>query len=182
MTWSNNYTLRELEWNDLDLVLEWRNKDHIRLNMYHDRVITLQEHLHWFRRIIKNPENVYLVFEKNKTPLGLVCFTDINRENSLSQWGFYLGEEGLPKGTGMILGCLALEYAFEKLELRKVCGEVLGFNIASQRFHEKLGFVKEGCLSRHVLKRGKYEDVIIYALFRDKWWENRIAIEQQLST
>lgn len=176
------YRLRPLDERDLDRVLAWRNSDRIRENMYTDHVITPEEHREWFRKVEPGGKDVYLVFEHHGRPLGMVYFTDIDRKNGNSHWGFYLGEKGLPPGTGSVMGVLGLEYAFGFLNIRKLYGEAFVFNAASIRFFLRLGFVQEGRLSKHVLKGGRFEDVVVFGLLREDWEKNREALERSIPT
>ncbi|MFZ5632095.1 MAG: UDP-4-amino-4,6-dideoxy-N-acetyl-beta-L-altrosamine N-acetyltransferase [Bacillota bacterium] len=161
---------------DLEKVLEWRNSDRIRAVMFTDRLITMDEHRAWYEGI-KNDENTLcFIFEVQGSPAGVVNVVGIDRRNGRCSWGFYLGEAGAPRGTGTAMGLLALEYVFEVLGLRKLCGEVLASNTKSIEFHKKLGFVEEGRFIKHVLKDGKYEDVVAMALFNEDW----VRIKQRL--
>ena len=169
--------LRPIISDDLEKILSWRNSERIRVNMYSDHSISLSEHTAWFERLQLQETSKFLLFEAVERPAGLVYFTDIDAENNRSHWGFYLGEENLPRGYGSALGTMGLEYAFNNLNIRKLCGEAFAFNDASIRFHEKFGFAVEGRFVKHVLKRGVYEDVISFALFRESW----ITKQQELS-
>ena len=170
--------LRAIVADDLPKILTWRNSERIRANMYTDHVITPEEHRAWFDRVKGHKGSVFLLFEVQDRPVGLVYFTEIDTANDRSNWGFYLGEENVPRGCGTALGMLGLEYAFTQLKLRKLSGEAFAFNRASLRFHEKLGFREEGRFAEHVLKRGVYEDVFAFALFRQDWLSRRQALEE----
>ncbi|MBJ6801705.1 UDP-4-amino-4,6-dideoxy-N-acetyl-beta-L-altrosamine N-acetyltransferase [Geomonas propionica] len=173
-----NCLLRRIEERDLEMVLRWRNSDRIRHNMYTDHVITLQEHKAWFEKTKQTDGALHLVFELENRPIGLVYYVGIDRHNGRAEWGFYLGVEDAPRGSGSALGVLGVEFAFMELKLRKLCGEVLGYNEASLRFHRKLGFCEEGRLVRHVEKHGEYHDVVLFALFEEDWQKNRKALEE----
>ncbi len=165
----DDFCLRELTENDLEMVLTWRNSDWVRAYMYTDHVITMDEHRAWFARMQEDPKSVYLVFEELGVPLGIVNFIQIDRENGKALWGFYLGPEHPPRGRGSIMEYLALDYAFETLKLRKLCGEVFAFNQHVLKLHRKFGFREEGCLRKHILKNGDYVDVIPISIFTDEW-------------
>ena len=171
------YNLRFIALNDLEKVLQWRNSERIRSNMFTDHEITLDEHKAWFNGLKYRTNSIYLVFEVVNKPIGLVYFTDIDNINGKSNWGFYLGEENHPDGSGTAMGILGLEYAFTQLNIRKLCSEVFGFNDASIRFHGKFGFAKEGKLIQHVLKNGTYQDVILFSLFQEDWIINRQKLD-----
>lgn len=169
MSQNGGYSLRRMTDNDLDLVLEWRNQPRIRKNMYTDHAISLEEHRAWFSRIQNDQNSIYLICEDNGVSIGVVNFVQIDRKNGKAFWGFYLGEESGPKGRGSAMEFLALDYAFGPLELRKLCAEVFLFNDKVLKLHKKFGFLEEGHFRQHVLKNGKYEDVIAIALFNDDW-------------
>ncbi|WCK54191.1 UDP-4-amino-4,6-dideoxy-N-acetyl-beta-L-altrosamine N-acetyltransferase [Aneurinibacillus sp. Ricciae_BoGa-3] len=169
MVTNKYYKLRLINENDLKLILSWRNSEKVRRNMFTDHEISIDEHRNWFQNLEKNNTALYLIFEIDNQPRGLVSFSDIDYGNKNCLWGFYLGQENLPKGTGYIMGCLGLHYAFTEMKMRKVCGEVFNFNKVSINYHKKLGFKEEGYFKKHVLKNGQYEDIVCFALFSDQW-------------
>ena len=164
-----DYQLRPIQESDLEIVLEWRNSERVRSNMYTDHIISLDEHKSWFLHI-ENDESVsYHICEYNYKSIGVIYFTNIDRPNKKSYWGFYLGDINVPMGSGSIMGFIALSYAFKSLDIRKLCSEVFSFNKKAINFHEKLGFQQEGYFVKHILKQGKYEDVVALTLFKDDW-------------
>lgn len=165
---------------DLHKVLEWRNTEHVRMQMFSDQIISLQEHLAWYDKVKNSENDIYKIFEKNGRPLGLVCFNQIDKLNGKCSWGFYLGERNLPKGTGMILGLLGLRYAFEEIQVRRLRSEVLAFNTASYNFHRKLGFNENGRLQKHIFKSGKYEDVICFEMLNDNWKKHETCLIREI--
>lgn len=164
-----DYHLRPIQEKDLEMVLDWRNSDRIHANMFTDHKITQNEHRNWFENLKEQQTNIYLIFEFQQRPVGLVYFTNIDRNNNTCSWGFYLGEKDLPKGTGTLLGIIGIEYAFDKLNIRKLCAKVFAFNETSIYLHKKLGFVEEGKFSKHILKNKCYEDIVFFALFKEDW-------------
>jgi len=166
---ADNYRLRPLTEQDLPMVLQWRNSDRIRSNMYTDHIIAPEEHLAWFRRIKDDISKRYDVFEHRNRQVGLSYLTELDRTSATCLWGFYLGENDLPPGSGTVMGYLALNVAFDKERIRKVSGEVLGFNQASRRFFQRLGFTEEGCRRQHVIKNGEFVDVHLFSMLSDKW-------------
>ena len=174
------YRLRKLEENDLELVLRWRNSERIRINMFNDKVITLDEHIGWFHRIQDNPRIDYQIFLMNQKPVGVVCFTEIDEVNQKCHWGFYLGETEIPRGTGNIMGFYGLKYIFETRQMRKVSGEVLVFNEKSVRFHERLGFRKEGYFVEHIMRGNQFLDVVSFAHFNKHWQSIKDSLQDKL--
>lgn len=173
-------SVRKIEKKDIETIFEWRNSIRVRQFMFNDRLITWNEHGEWFNKVIQSEKDVYLIFENKKIPTGLVCFTDIDFNNDISDWGFYIGIENPPQGIGMYMGFLGLEFAFKQLDIRKVYARVMSFNKKSIRFHMKLGFEEEGLFREHLLRNGKYEDIIIFSLFNSKWMERSRSMEEYL--
>jgi UDP-4-amino-4,6-dideoxy-N-acetyl-beta-L-altrosamine N-acetyltransferase len=157
---------------DLPMVLAWRNSERIRNSSFGDHIISMQEHRNWFKSL-DNHKKVGLIFELYGKPAGAVNFSGIDRHDNKCSWGFYLGEPGLPKGSGLLMGYHALDYLFNELKIRKLNSQVLAYNEGSIKYHKKLGFVEEGLLVQECLKNGRYEDVVVLAHFQDLWREYR---------
>lgn len=173
-----DYNLREMSENDLELVFEWRNSDRIRANMYTDHLITWDEHRAWFNRVEQDTNSIYFIFEHNKRPIGVVGIVQIDNKYNRCSWAFYLGAEDAPNGSNAIMEFLALEYIFEHLEIRKVMCEVFSFNESVIKLHKKFGFNEEAHFVQHMLKNGKYEDVVALALFADDWKKVKPRLEK----
>ncbi|MDB9453402.1 UDP-4-amino-4,6-dideoxy-N-acetyl-beta-L-altrosamine N-acetyltransferase [Dolichospermum circinale] len=168
-----DYQLRPLQKSDLEMVLSWRNSERVRANLYTDHIISLEEHQAWFKKIKDEPTVDYLICEFQNHPIGLVNFTNIDKNNNKCYWGFYLGETATPLGSGGALSFISMEYIFEIVDFRKVCSEVLSFNNKSLKLHKRLSFQEEGCFKKHIYKNLEYQDVICLALFQEDWLQNK---------
>jgi UDP-4-amino-4,6-dideoxy-N-acetyl-beta-L-altrosamine N-acetyltransferase len=176
-----NSEIKQIKFEDLHQVLEWRNKEHIRRNMYNEDLITLDQHYKWFESLQLNTNKETYLFYLNGIPKGIINL-NIDIVNAKCDWGFYLGEESVPKGTGSLMGYLAIKHAFEKLNVRKITGEVFDFNKKSQLFHKNLGFEQEGIFKSHIRKKDFYHDIYVYSLFKDTWEYSRLKTEEFLKT
>lgn len=164
----------------LEMVLNWRNQEHIRSVMFHDQIISLEEHRKWFERVKEEQRTIVKIFYFDNVPLGVVNFTDIDSKNNKCFWGFYIGNQSAPKGSGTLMGYLALQFIFEELNVRKLCSKIIAFNERSIRYHQRLGFRTEGVLREHILKDNQYVDVILMALFNKEWEEQKSKIQHML--
>jgi RimJ/RimL family protein N-acetyltransferase len=77
------------------------------------------------------------------------------------------------------MGYLGLDHIFTRLAIRKLCSEAFAFNNASIRYHETLGFSREGYFKEHMFKSGRYEDIVCFALFAERWQVVRTAVGQR---
>ena len=159
--------LRPMEAKDLELVLVWRNHPAVRRFMYTTQLISPEEHARWFERS-KHQTGVWLlIYERAGSPTGFVNISE-SRCPHVADWGFYLAPDA-GKGTGQALGTETLKYAFESLQLHKLCGQALGFNKRSIHFHEKLGFVREGVLREQHFDGEHFFDIFCFGLLASEW-------------
>ncbi|SRR6266568_700910 len=175
----SDISLRAMVVDDKNMVRLWRNSDRVRLNMYSDHMISPEEHERWFLRALSDDSARYLICEIKGRPVGFVSLKNIDPQHGRCTWAFYMGETDVPRGAGAAMEFLSLCYAFEQLQIRKLCCEVFVFNASVIRLHEKFGFVQEGKLAKHFLKQGKYEDVVILAKFLDNWRETKNALKEK---
>lgn len=163
-------SLKNIEEKDLELILQWRNQDHIRKVMFNSNIITMEQHINWYKNLKQKENSLSKIFYFDDIPYGVLNITNINKLNNTCEWGFYIGDSKTPHGMGTVLGYASLNYLFDVLNLRKVCGEVIENNKKSRNFHEKLGFKNDGILRKHIFKENDYADIYIYSIF-DKEWE-----------
>ncbi|MRI34297.1 UDP-4-amino-4,6-dideoxy-N-acetyl-beta-L-altrosamine N-acetyltransferase [Endozoicomonas sp. OPT23] len=172
-------TIREIQPDEVELMLAWRNAPSVRQNMYTNHVITLAEHLKWWESTKQNNKSQYFMFESNGQPYGIIGFTGIDRLNRCTSWAFYAAP-GSPRGTGSKMEFQALEYAFNTLKLNKIFCEVLSFNAAVIKLHKKFGFVEEGVFRQQHLVDGIFTDVHRLGLLESEWAEQKSAVRSRL--
>ncbi|MBU2699186.1 UDP-4-amino-4 [Sporomusaceae bacterium BoRhaA] len=175
-----DYQLRSMAETDLEIVLNWRNSDHIRANMYNDHIITMGEHQAWFARMKQREESVFQIFEFRSRPVGLVNFTEIDQSSNKCVYGCYIGEDKVLPGLGAYMEFFALDYIFLEKAIRKVSCEVFTFNQHTIAMHKKFGFREEGYLSKHILKNGAYNDIRVLAIFNEDWLSKKPQLEKIL--
>lgn len=163
--------LRVLAYEDLEMVLQWRNHDDIRKWMVNSDIIPLHDHLNWFERNKTKTDHLFFIFEYQQQPQGYVSFIAIPN-SSAYEWGFYIKPDA-EKGIGKLLGHTALNHAFNQLNFKKIFGQVLDFNQKSVSFHKKMGFVQEGVLRKHFKdQRGEF-DIYQFGLLQTEWLESK---------
>ncbi|GAB2719769.1 UDP-4-amino-4,6-dideoxy-N-acetyl-beta-L-altrosamine N-acetyltransferase [Paenibacillus thermoaerophilus] len=172
--------LEDMNSSHSDIVLNWRNQKHIREVMFHDRMISPEEHRTWFDRVQQDKQTIVKIFYLENNPVGVVNFTNIDAENRKCNWGFYIGDPNAPKGSGTLMGYLSLDFVFEELNLHKLCAEIIGFNARSLHYHEQFGFRTEGILKEHILKNNQYADVIVMAIFDKEWREQKSNVQHRI--
>jgi [ribosomal protein S5]-alanine N-acetyltransferase len=97
--------------------------------------------------------------------IGNIKLGNINWVNRNGELGILIGDKtAWGKGFGKDACALLVEYAFTKLNLRKVWLAVYSDNKAAHSLYLKLGFKEEGCLKNHVFSDGKFMDKILMAI------------------
>lgn len=160
---------------DLPMVLDWRNHPAVRHHMLTQHEISLEEHRNWFARVREDKTRQQLIVLDGDNPLGFVQFNSVCL-GGVADWGFFARPDA-PKGSGTKLGQAALSHGFKKLGLHKVCGKVIESNVASIRFHQKLGFAEEGRLREQHRIAGRYHTLFCFGLLAKEWEESLIMQE-----
>jgi RimJ/RimL family protein N-acetyltransferase len=87
------------------------------------------------------------------------------------KYGMFIARNYWGKGYGTEVVRLLLKYYFKELGYQKVTVHVYSFNDRSIKFHEKLGFQKEGQLRRMYYTDGQYYDDIYFGMTREEFEE-----------
>jgi len=152
---------------DLESVLKLRNHAEIRRYMLTQHTISIEEHISWFDRVSQDTGIELLVLEINAECCGFAQFKETNY-HGVVDWGFYTAPDA-PKGTGRKLGLAALNHAFKKENLHKICGQALHWNQPSIEFHKSLGFVQEGILRDQHFDGANYHDLVCFGMLKREW-------------
>ncbi len=171
--------LRGIQEAELPMMLAWRNAPTVRANMYTRHEIGLEEHLKWWAKCNGRNDQSYHMYEFAGSPQGIVAFSAIDPVNKNASWAFYASPDA-PKGTGSRMEFLALEHAFSHLALHKLKCEVLAFNIAVIRLHEKFGFKEEGVFRQEHLVEDTFVDIYRLGILAAEWRERRDVIAEKL--
>lgn len=165
-----NSRVRAMIHADLERVLAWRNHPDVRRYMYTQDEISMDAHQRWFESAQQEPCKHLLIYELDNQPFGFVNFSK-SIGSGRADWGFYAAPNA-PKGTGRRLGQAALAYAFNNLELHKICGQALAYNERSIQFHKTLGFHQEGTLRDQHYDGESYHHVVCFGLLSHEWQTN----------
>ncbi len=125
----------------------------------------------WFDNLHKRkPHDVVLTIVVDEKPIGVIGLHKINFKDRIATTGTLIGEKDYwGKGYGTEAKMLLLGYAFNTLNLRKICSHVIAFNERSRRYSLSCGYEEEGRLTKHLFRKGKYWDMILLAVFKNKF-------------
>jgi len=164
--------LRPLQKNtDLKKALCWINDPEVNqfLSVYLPINDIIEEK--WFDGLYKNDEHLPLAIETLLGEfIGIIGLHGINWQSRIATTGALIGEKSYwGKGYGTDAKMTLLNYAFNTLNLRKICSSVIEYNKRSLSYSLRCGYKIEGRRAKQFFKKGKYWDEILLGLFREDW-------------
>lgn len=101
--------------------------------------------------------------------VGTCTLADIDRTNRRAEIGFALARERWGRGLILRAAPAMIQFAFERLDLRRIEADADPRNAASIRVLERLGFQREGLLRERYIQLGEVQDAMIFGLLRRDW-------------
>jgi RimJ/RimL family protein N-acetyltransferase len=105
----------------------------------------------------------------------------IDRVNRRCEWGFYLADPATRgRGVGACVQFAVIEHVFGALGLNKLWCEALAENGRALSLYERFGFRREALFREHVVKGGRFLDVVGLGLLAAEWVKLSAASAEQL--
>jgi UDP-4-amino-4,6-dideoxy-N-acetyl-beta-L-altrosamine N-acetyltransferase len=162
--------LVDIKEEDLEQIRNWRNSKEVSQYMYTSNEISSEQQKKWFEKINSDSTQKNWIIEYDGTKLGLVSIYNIKKDFKHCSWAFYLGNtEVRGLGIGSKVEYTILNYVFEIMKFNKLMCEVFSFNEKVIQMHLKFGFKQEGLYREHILKEGKFYDVVALAILKSEW-------------
>ena len=164
-------TLRPLEKErDLAPCQRWINDPEVNQFLLAHRPITRAGEAEWFDQL-EQSDDVHLAIEtQDGVFIGIMSLTQFSWKDRLATTGALIGERDYwGQGYGTDAKMTLLDYAFNTLNLRKICSSVLAFNERSLQYNLHCGYRIEGRRKAQFFRNGQYWDEILLGLFREDW-------------
>lgn len=169
--------IRPLKADDIQRTIHWRNDPAVRdLSLGYRFPVTQKMEERWLETAMDDQSRTRVNFaiEENTTGdlVGLIHLNEIDWIARRSYFGIVIGEKQYQgRGIGKESMILLFRFAFNYLNLRKICLEVASFNTAGIGLYQKFGFAHEGLLMEHFFLDGKYHDLVLMSIFVDRFRE-----------
>jgi RimJ/RimL family protein N-acetyltransferase len=98
--------------------------------------------------------------------IGTITLFKLDRDHRRAEIGYVLGTTHWGKGLAGEAVRLAVNHAFDALQLERIEADTDPRNGPSRRMLERLGFVQEGTLRRRWFVNGEWCDTSFYGLLR----------------
>lgn len=132
----------------------------------------------WFNNTINQIQTkISLAIHRkdNHAFIGIMSLEKINYIHRTATTGSFIGNENdRGKGYGHDAKMVLLNYAFNRLNLRKINASAIAFNERSIKFNQGCGYKIEGVLKQQAFVDGQYYDEVLLAVFADDFkplWE-----------
>lgn len=137
---------------DLPLLLEWRNSEHVRRNMEYRELVSQEAHAAWFKRITESNYHYFLIESPESIPVGTIYLSGSTPDNG-AESGLYIGNRDF-LGTGITVEAsrLIIQFAFEELRLNYLFAKVKADNDEIIAYNKLLGFKEEEKISGGFLR------------------------------
>ncbi len=135
-------TLERLSLDDLELVRNWRNADHVRLNMKFQHLISTEMQLNWFSNLDINC-NYYFIIKDKAKKIGIVNLKEIDWLLNEAEAGIFIGElDYLNTVFPMLATICIMEFAFDELKINTLKAKIASNNVKVILFNESIGYKK----------------------------------------
>jgi len=122
------------------MILKWRNHPNIREWMYNQKEISIESHLNFIESLKNSKDKIYCLVKMGKEYIGVIDFTNINYKNKSAYFGLYSNPYSKVPGIGRILEKIAIDYAFNTLNINTLKLEVFENNKIVINLHKKFNF------------------------------------------
>ncbi|MEK9180357.1 MAG: GNAT family protein [Patescibacteria group bacterium] len=164
--------LRPLLRQDIPHLLKWINDEDVTQYLATYLPMMEADEEKWVDDLAKDKQAnlVFLIVTTEGKSIGTMGLHRISWKDRVATTGALIGEKDYwGKGYGTESKMLLLNYAFNTLNLRKICSSVLAYNRRSYAYQVKCGYREEGRRRRQFYRKGRYWDEVFMAVFKEDW-------------
>lgn len=132
------FSFIDLNMEEKEKILQWRNHPKIRKWMFRESPIELDEHLRFIDTLKHRKDRLYFLIKKEGNPIGVIDLTEIDSSKKIAHFGIY--SNPALRGKGGILMRVLTSYAFNRLKLKSLVAEVFHDNKKAIQLYRRFGF------------------------------------------
>ena len=173
-----NVTLRRAVQQDAVLYVDENGNHNTETEKLYDKIempYSNEDCKHIIEKINKGNEGsdnyLFTVVDNNNTPIGQIITFDCDKRMGCFKFGLFFNSASRGKGYAKQAVNIMLDFYFNQLRYHKANVYIYDFNEVSQKFHQKLGFKKEGVLREVAFIDGKYIDAVYYGITSNEFNE-----------
>lgn len=168
-------TLRPIEYEDLEFIRGLINDPDMEKTITGwSWPISKKDEEQWYTNFHNSDRFIRFIIETEcKNIVGFTGLKDIDWKNGkVVSGGIRISKNFQSKGIATDAYATLIKYAFEELRLHRIESSAFEDNIASLKFLEKLGYVREGLLRECIFKAGKFHNVVVLGLLKEDFYRN----------
>jgi UDP-4-amino-4,6-dideoxy-N-acetyl-beta-L-altrosamine N-acetyltransferase len=125
---------------DILEILDIRNENSIRNNMFNNKLISKEDHLNWFGKIKNSDSNKFYFIKYNNEIIGGFGLKEKNQNKNYFEWSLYISQKIKIFSLGALAEFKALNYFFSNYKVTNLFCYVLKKNTTVINLHKKFGF------------------------------------------
>lgn len=167
--------LRPMELTDMDAYRKMLNDESISANVVGwSFPVSTTEQEAWFNKAVMDSKNkrFTIVMKENNEVVGMLTLSSIDWHNRSATHGIKL-LPSCPKGQGIGTDAVLtlMKYAFEEVNLNRLDGSWIEYNLPSKKLYEKCGWYEEGTKKEAIYRNGRYHDLKIAGITKREYME-----------
>ncbi|MBI3985471.1 MAG: GNAT family N-acetyltransferase [Lentisphaerae bacterium] len=163
--------LRRVETSDLGLIAAWRNTPAIWRCFFNTLPIAHSQQGKWLKALRLDDSKLLFMIVARRTnrPIGTIGLDHIDQRNQSAEYGNLVIGVSEQRGRGFAreASALLLDFAFSRMNLRRISLYVFAGNQPAVRLYRSLGFKQEGKLRKAVYAEGRFKDLLLMAALKD---------------
>ena len=162
-------------------ILEIRNEEAIRKNMFNSNLITEIKHNNWLKNIDKTSKKFFYCIKFEDKIIGGLGLNLLDEINSEFDWSFYITQKDKLFGLGSLIEFKALDYFFLNYKIKILFCYVLKKNSQVLKLHKKFGFLETNFEKKFIMPKNILpSNVSFLCLNKDQWNIKRKLIYKKL--
>jgi RimJ/RimL family protein N-acetyltransferase len=156
--------LSPINFDDIEKYTEWVNDMETGLYvLFGSNVLDLVKEKKLLEYLNQNDIIMAIIEKENNKAVGICGFHNRNEVHRSATFGIFIGDKNYwGHGLGTEATLLALDYAFNLLNLNSISLEVVDYNKRAIQCYEKCGFHYVGKKRKSLYMAGVYHDLLIY--------------------
>lgn len=172
---SEEIGLRALEKEDLEFIHNLNNNAEIMSYWFEEPYNSMAKLKDLYEKNIDNPHERRFILKKNNEKLGLVELVAIDSIHRRAEFTIIIDPIHQGHGYASTATRLAMDYAFNYLNLHKLYLIVDEINEKAIHVYKKVGFEVDAVLKDEYFINGAYHNVVIMSVFQKRYFAKSIT-------
>jgi RimJ/RimL family protein N-acetyltransferase len=171
---SRHIILRPFVEQDIETIFKWKcSTSDLHLWFKRPEILSFREFLDDFNTFARNYCHILQMIctPTSDVPLGMTYSYQADYLNGYVYVCTFLDESNRDYLYGAEASLIFVDYLFSYYTFRKAYAEVYEHNVDSINNLRKGGWIQEGCLKKHIWRLGEYRDMLIFALYREHFYQ-----------